>query len=162
MTIEDRIREAVDGYLTKVRQDLDAHVQHLTEEIVQLVMTEQQEWSAERDRVVAEALAEGARLVGQGQDAAAAVATALQGSRQSRVEALERLTSAVRSIDEAGSLTGILGALLRGTAAETSAWRSFWWMATCFAPGSTWDSKKARAPPRCRLAPPARWPRRSL
>jgi transcriptional regulator with GAF, ATPase, and Fis domain len=120
MTIEDRIREAVDGYLTKVRQDLDLHAQHLTDEILQLVMTEQQEWSAERDRVVAEALAEGARLVGQGQDAAAAVATALQGSRQSRVETLERLTSAVRSIDESGTLTGILGALMRGTAAETS------------------------------------------
>src|SRR5688500_1554042 len=109
MTIEDRIREAVDGYVAKMRQDLDAHAQQLTEELVRLVTAEQQEWSAERDRVVADALAEGARLVGQGQDASAAVATALQGSRQVRVDTLDRLMTAVRNIDAADSLTGILG-----------------------------------------------------
>ena len=120
MTIEDRIREAVDGYVAKVRQHLEAQGQQLSDEIVRLVTAEQQEWSADRDRIVADALAEGARLVGQGQDAADSVAAALQGSRQSRVETLERLMTAMRSIDESNSLTGILGALLRGAAAQTS------------------------------------------
>src|SRR5215210_3006840 len=108
MTIEDRIREAVDGYVAKVRQHLEAQGQQLADEIVRLVTSEQQDWSAERDRVVAEAVAEGARLVGQGQDAADVVAAGLQGSRQSRVETLERLMNAVRSIDESNSLSGIL------------------------------------------------------
>lgn len=120
MTIEDRIREAMDGYVAKVRQDLDAQARQLTEEIVRLVTAEQEEWSAERDRIVAEALSEGARLVGQGHDAESAVAAALQGSRQSRVDTLERLMNAVRGIDESTTLTGILGALMRGAAAETS------------------------------------------
>ncbi len=120
MTIEDRIREAVDGYVANVRQHLDAQGQQLSDEIVRLVTAEQQEWSAERDRVVAEALAEGARLVGQGQDAAAAVAATLHGSRQVSLDTLERLMTAVRSIDEADSLTGILGALMKGAAAQTS------------------------------------------
>ena len=120
MTIEDRIREAVDGYVGQMRQHLEARGQQLADEIVRLVSAEQEEWSAERERVVAEALAEGARLVGQGQGAAEAVTSTLQGSRQSRVETLERLMSAVRSIDEATSLTGILGALMHGAAAETS------------------------------------------
>ena len=120
MTIDDRIREAVDGYVAKVREHLEAESRQLSDEIVALVTAEQQEWSADRDRVVAEALAEGARLVGQGQGAESAVKTALQGSRQSRVDTLERLMNAVRSIDESGSLTGILSALMRGVAAETS------------------------------------------
>jgi hypothetical protein len=120
MTIDERIREAVDGYVTKMRQELDAHAQTLTDDLVRFVTAEQEEWSADRDRVVADALAEGARLVGQGQDAASAAASALLGSRQSRVDTLERLMHAVRSIDESGSLTGILGALMKGAAAETS------------------------------------------
>ncbi len=120
MTIEDRIREAVDGYVARMRQELDTHAQNLTADLVRLVVAEQESWSAERDLVVAEALAEGARLVGQGQDAAAGVAAALQGSRQSRVDTLDRLMTAVRSIDESTSLTAILGALMQGAAAETS------------------------------------------
>ena len=120
MTIEDRIREAVDGYVAKVRQHLEAQGQQLSDEIVRLVTAEQEEWSAARDRIVAEALAEGARLVGQGQGAADAVAAALRGSRQSRIETLERLMAAMRSIDESDTLTGILGALMKGAAAQTS------------------------------------------
>ncbi|HUR20629.1 MAG TPA: hypothetical protein VMZ90_07465 [Vicinamibacterales bacterium] len=120
MTIEDRIREAIDGYVARMRQHLEAQGQQLSDELVRLVTAEQEEWSAERDRIVSEALAEGARLVGQSQVATSAEATALQGSRQSRLDTLERLMNAVRSIDESGSLTGILGALMKGAAAETS------------------------------------------
>ena len=116
MTIEDRIREAVDAYLTKVRTDLDAHAQSLTAEIVRLVAAEHDEWRAERDRSVAEAHADGVRQAAQLVEAPAPA----HGSRQDRVATLERLMGAVRAIDESGSLTGILSALVKGAAAETS------------------------------------------
>lgn len=120
MTIEERIREAVDGYLAKVRQDLDAHAQALTADIVRLIASEEETWRAERDRSVAEAHADGARSVAPGPDAAYLHSAALQKSRESRMETLERLMNAVRSLDEANSLTGILAALMKGAAAETS------------------------------------------
>jgi hypothetical protein len=116
MTIEERIREAVDGYLTQARAELDARAQALAADLIRLIAAEREEWRAERDRSVAEAHADGARTANQRLDAAATS----QGSRQSRIDTLERLTSAVRRIDESTSLTGILDGLMKGAAAETS------------------------------------------
>ena len=120
MTIEDRIREAVDGYLKKVRADLDSHAEALTAEVVRLITDEKDTWRAERNRMVAEAHADGVRSVAQAQDPAYPISAPMSGSRDSRLGTLERLMSAVRTIDEAGTLTGILGALIKGAAAETS------------------------------------------
>ena len=120
MTIEERIREAVESSMSRLRSDLESHSQALATDLVRLVTAEQAEWLADRERVAAEALAEGARLAGQGLGAAEGVAAALQQSRQSRFEMLDRLLTAVRAVDEAGSLTGILGALMKGASADTS------------------------------------------
>jgi hypothetical protein len=120
MTIEERIREAVENYVARVRTDLESQAQALVTDIVKLVTAERAEMIADQERLVADALAEGARLAGEGQEAGDSVAAALQHSRQTRLETLDRLMSAVRGIDEAGSLTGILSALMKGAAAETS------------------------------------------
>jgi hypothetical protein len=120
MTIEERIREAVENSMMNVRLELEQHAQTLAADLVNLLTSEREHWLADRERAVAEALAEGARLAGQSQSAADAVAAAVQQSRQNRFETLDRLMNAVRSIDDAGSLTGILGALMKGAAAETS------------------------------------------
>lgn len=116
MTIEQKVRERVDAYLEKIRLDLQGHAEELTAEIVRLVTSEQDEWRAERDRSVAEAHADGARQAAQRLDAAPAAT----GTRQDRIATLERLMTAVRSIDESNSLSGILNALMKGAAAETS------------------------------------------
>jgi hypothetical protein len=120
MTIEDRIREAVESSMSRLRSDLESHAQTLVADLVGLVTAEQEKWFAERERITAEAMAEGARLAGLGQETGDAVAAALQQSRQGRFEMLERLMTAIRAIDDAGSLTGILGALMKGASAETS------------------------------------------
>ena len=120
MTIEDRIREAVESSMSRLRSEMESHAQTLVADLVRLVTAEQEKWFADRERITADALAEGARLASQGLGASDAVATALQQSRQSRFETLDRLMTAVRAIDDAGSLTGILGALIKGASAETS------------------------------------------
>lgn len=133
MTIEERIREVV-----------DAHVQSLTSDLVRVVAEQDTQWRMELDRVVAEAQearearesAENEARVQQEEDARlreanesrlreeTAAAQSLMGAthsrREIRVETLERLLGAVRRIDESNSLTGILGALIHGAAAETS------------------------------------------
>lgn len=134
MTIEERIREVV-----------DAHVQSLTSDLVRVVSEQETQWREELDRATAEARAaheareaaeqaaglrqaEDARLREEAearwrQEAATMHAAAMSPShsrREIRVETLERLLGAVRRIDESNSLTGILGALIRGAAAETS------------------------------------------
>ena len=131
MTIEDRIREIVDGYVARMRTDLDAHAQSLAADLARVVASQQEEWRADMDRSAAEAREaearasqqrheEETRVVKQRNDDAHAAATAAHDARESRVETLERLMHAFRRIDESSSLTGILGALARGAAAETS------------------------------------------
>jgi len=120
MSAEDRIREVVDGYVARVRQDLDAQAQTLVDDLTRVMASERDAWREELDQRVAEARQDSARLAVQAGDEARAVQLAAPGARQSRVDTLERLMVAVRRIDESNSLTGILGALIRGAAAETS------------------------------------------
>lgn len=117
MTINDRIRDAVDAYMARVRADLDTHAQILTAELTRAVTAERAEWQGELDRQVADAREDGARTAKQAQPEPLA---AVDPVRDGRVDTLERLILALRHIDESNSLTGILGALARGTAAETS------------------------------------------
>jgi predicted phage tail protein len=142
MAIEHRVREAVDAYVARVRHDLDAHVRGLTSDLARLITEQQDQWHREIDRSVSEARAEServfrARIEGirdeltremetrlsreraEMREAMAATANK-QGVRDSRVDTVERLLGSVRRIDEAGTLSGILEALARGAAAETS------------------------------------------
>lgn len=142
MAIEHRVREAVDAYVARVRHDLDAHVRGLTSDLARLIGEQKDHWHRELDRAVADARAEServfrARIEGirdeltremetrLGRERAEmqerlAAAAPKQGVRDSRVDTVERLLGSVRRIDEAHNLSGILEALARGTAAETS------------------------------------------
>jgi hypothetical protein len=142
MAIEHRVREAVDAYVARVRHDLDAHVRGLTSDLARLITEQQDQWHRELDRSVSETRAESERVFrsriegirdeltremearlsrerAEMREAMAATANK-QGVRDSRVDTVERLLGSVRRIDEAGTLSGILEALARGAASETS------------------------------------------
>lgn len=149
MAIEHRVREAVDAYVARVRHDLDAHVRGLTSDLARLIGEQQDQWHRELDRAVSEARAEServfrariegirdeltremdTRMARERVEMQERLALAQDGQlprsrkndvRDSRVDTVERLLTAVRRIDEATSLSGILEALARGAAAETS------------------------------------------
>lgn len=149
MAIEHRVREAVDAYVARVRHDLDAHVRGLTSDLARLIGEQKDQWHQELDRAVADARTEServfrARIEGIRDELTREMETRLgreraemqgriagmqeklaehsgkQTVRDSRVDTVERLLASVRRIDEAQNLSGILEALARGTAAETS------------------------------------------
>jgi hypothetical protein len=149
MAIEHRVREAVDAYVARVRHDLDAHVRGLTSDLARLISEQQDQWHRELDRSVSEARSEQervfrARIEGIRDELTREMETRLsreraemqekvgtlqerlaeqsgkQELRDSRVDTVDRLLAAVRRIDEAGTLSGILETLARGAAAETS------------------------------------------
>ncbi|HUL74236.1 MAG TPA: hypothetical protein VLT86_14105 [Vicinamibacterales bacterium] len=90
MALEDRLRETIDEFLMRMRQELELHGQRLG-----------------RDA---------SALVARGPQAGAADAMA----DVSRVEVFRRLLAAVRQIDSAASLKGVLEALSRGAKSEAS------------------------------------------
>ena len=142
MAIEHRVREAVDAYVARVRHDLDAHIRGLTSDLTRLISEQQDQWHRELDRAVTDARGESERVFRArieairdeltremetrlGRERAEmqerlAGASPKQGARDSRVDTVERLLGSVRHIDEAQNLSGILEALARGAAAETS------------------------------------------
>jgi hypothetical protein len=116
-----------------VRRDLEAHLQALSDDLLRIAHDGRQAAQRELDRAVGEARAEverssRARFESMRADltrdiearltaARASAPTAVDprfAIRQGRVDTLERLLGAVRRIDEATSLTGILDALAKG------------------------------------------------
>jgi hypothetical protein len=136
MPIEDRVREAVDTFMARVRHDLDAHVRGLTSDLLRLFQDSQAGWRSDLDQAVNDARAEAertsrARLESLRSELALEMDTQLSAARaelqsvkatvrERRSETLDRLLAAVRRLDEAKTLTGILQALAQGAAAETS------------------------------------------
>ena len=140
MSIEHRAREAIDTFTTRVRHDLDAHLRSLASDLLRVVQEAQDPWRAELERAVADARTEAERvfrgrlesmrgeltremdlrLAAERADLQAARAALKGGVREGRVDTVERLLGAIRRIDEATSLSGILEALAKGAAAETS------------------------------------------
>ncbi len=90
MSQDHRIRETIDEFLLRLRQELDIHGQRL-------------------NRDVAGLLARGG-----------AAPPSEPSSDASRVEVFRRLLAAVRQIDAASSLKGVLEALSRGTKSEAA------------------------------------------
>jgi len=90
MALEDRLRETIDEFLMRMRQELELHGQRLGRDV--------------------------SALIARGPQAAAAEAMA----DVSRVEVFRRLLAAVRQIDSAASLKGVLEALSRGAKSEAS------------------------------------------
>jgi hypothetical protein len=139
MATEHRVREALETFMARVRHDLDAHTRGLTTDLLRLYDERQEYWRAEIDKAVEEARS-GAersfrtRLEAQRNELARDFEVRVAAERAEmlsstsmkssvhgeRAEALARLLAAVRRIDESTSLTGILEALARAAAAETS------------------------------------------
>ena len=103
MSRDEAIRDAVDRFLATTRQDIDARLQGLASELLRIV-----EGDALGSRVELERAAiEVARAVGRGGDHA-------------RHDLISRVARAVRRLDEATTLRGILDALADGAGGEAS------------------------------------------
>lgn len=138
--MEQRVREAVDTFMMRVRRDLDAHLRTLTSDLLRFAQETQDTCRSELERAVSDARADAERTFRTRLDSLrgeltremevrlatdrAELQVAKQDHRLSvregRVETLERLLAAIRRIDEATTLSGILEALAKGAAAETS------------------------------------------
>jgi hypothetical protein len=117
MPMEHRAREAVDAFMTRVRHDLDGHLQDLTANLLQLVegrpdadSTSPAPLDAMRPQLRPEP---GPADTEEMEEEASA-------RRDRRLDTLARLLAAVRRLDEAGSLSSTLEALANAAAAETS------------------------------------------
>lgn len=136
MSIDKQVREAVETFATGLRQELDSRAQHLTDALVRIAQDGDAQWRLEVGREVSEARAEAERTLRSSLDSArdehtremdqrlsaqrAESSAALKsGVREARVETLSRLLSAVRRLDDAGSLQTILEALAAAAAALT-------------------------------------------
>ena len=108
MMPEDRIREAVEGFVARVRQDLDVHGQSLGVALTAAVRDERAQAQADFDRALADERARHAAEL----DAARGAAGRDWGT------VFTRLLTAIRQLDGSTSLRGILEALAAGTRAE--------------------------------------------
>jgi len=140
MGIEQQVREAVDTFMMRVRRDLDAHLRMVTSDLLRYAHEAEDTSRMDLERAVAEARADAersfrlrleavraeltqemeVRLSAERAELASARVDPRVTHREARVDTLERLLGAIRRLDEATSLTGILEALTKGTAAETS------------------------------------------
>src|SRR5215831_4256802 len=91
MPLENRVRETIEEFLMRLRQEIDIHGQRLGRDV--------------------------STLVARGGGAAS---TSEPASDASRVEVFRRLLAAIRQIDAASSLKGVLEALSRGSKSEAS------------------------------------------
>jgi hypothetical protein len=134
MALEDHVRETVDTFVTRVRRDLDAHVQTLTAELQRFAKDTQDTGRSELERAVSAARAEAEqsfhdRLETMRQEMLREMESRLAADRarlddersnvrEERSGGLQRLLAAIRRIDEAATLSGILEALAKGAASE--------------------------------------------
>jgi len=103
MSREQRVREAVDRFIARQRQATDAHLEALSAELLQLVQGDMRTSRADLDRAAVEV----ARAVAK-------------GGAHARHDLISRVADAVRRLDDATSLRGVLEALADGASAEAS------------------------------------------
>jgi hypothetical protein len=103
MSREQQIRDAADRFLAQVRQDTDARLQALAAELLQIARADESTGVVAVERAAVEV----ARAVGR-------------GGVHARHELISRIVRAVRRLDSATSLHGILEALAEGAAAEAA------------------------------------------
>jgi hypothetical protein len=145
MSLEQHVREAVDTFIMRMRRDLDAHLRTLTADLLRLAQEQHETSRADLERAVSDARGDAERsfrtrlesmrgeltremelrLATERAEAQTTMrseprADHKTGLREGRVETLERLLGAIRRIDESTTLSGILEALAKGAAAETS------------------------------------------
>jgi hypothetical protein len=131
MPTEQEVRQVISEYVTRVRQDLDEHIEKLTTELVRLVIDQEDQHRLQIQSVEAQvtqlqaaeveaAQARAAQLEEARAEAAQQQAAQTPSVRDIRLETLERLRGSVRRIDESTTLNGILGALAQAAAVETT------------------------------------------
>jgi hypothetical protein len=138
--MDQLVREAIETFVMRVRRDLDAHLRTLTSDLLRFAQETQDTCRGDLERAVGDARADAERsfrarleslrgelaremelrLVTERAEQNAAKPDHRSGMREGRVDTLERLLGAIRRIDEATTLSGILEALAKGAAAETS------------------------------------------
>ncbi len=103
MSREQHVREAVDRFISRLRQATDTHLEALAAELLQLVQGDMRTSRADLDRAAVEV----ARAVAK-------------GGSHARHDLISRVADAVRRLDDATSLRGVLDALADGASAEAS------------------------------------------
>ena len=103
MSREHQIREAIDRFLARTRQATDANLEALSAELLALVQGDMRSNRVDVERAAV--------------DVARAVA---RGGAHARHDLMTRIVDAVRRLDEATSLRGILDALALGASAEAA------------------------------------------
>lgn len=103
MSREHEIREAVDRFVARTRQATDAHLEALAAELLSVVQGDMRTSRVDVERAAV--------------DVARAVA---KGGAHARHDLMARIVDAVRRLDEATSLRGILDALALGASAEAA------------------------------------------
>jgi hypothetical protein len=103
MSREQRVREAVDRFVARVRQDTDARLEELASELLQVVQGDMRANRVDVERAAIEV----ARAVAK-------------GGGQARHLLMDRVVNAIRKLDDATSLRGVLEALAEGAASEAS------------------------------------------
>ena len=103
MSREQHVREAVDRFVSRLRQATDTHLESLAAELLQLVQGDMRTSRADLDRAAVEV----ARAVAK-------------GGSHARHDLISRVADAVRRLDDATSLRGVLDALADGASAEAS------------------------------------------
>ena len=101
MPREQQIRDAVDRFLAQVRQDTDTRLEALAGELLQIARDDDTTGLVPAERAAIEV----ARAVGR-------------GGVHARHDLISRVLSAMRRLDEATTLRGIIDALADGAAAE--------------------------------------------
>jgi hypothetical protein len=103
MSREQRVREAVDRFVSRVRQDTDTRLEELASELLQVVQGDMRTSRVDVERAAVEV----ARAVAK-------------GGAHARHVLMDRVVSAIRRLDDATSLRGVLDALAEGAASEAS------------------------------------------
>lgn len=103
MSREQHVRDAIDRFTSRVRQDVDAQLQLLAGDLLRV---------AESDGSTARVTVERAAV-----DVARAVA---RGGTHARHDLMARIITAIRQLDDATTLRGILDALADGVASDTA------------------------------------------
>lgn len=103
MSREQHVRDAVDRFIARLRQATDAHLEALAAELLQLIRGDMRSSRADLDRAAVEV----ARAVAK-------------GGSHARHDLISRVADAVRRLDDATSLRGVLDALADGASAEAS------------------------------------------
>jgi hypothetical protein len=101
MSREIRVREAVDRFVARVRQDTDKRLEELATELLQVVQGDMRTTRVDYERAAV--------------DIARAVA---KGGAEARHQLIGRVVQSIRRLDDATTLRGVLDALHEGVATE--------------------------------------------